>query len=72
VAGGEGPNVGAAFDRDSLDMSDRKTEAQGALWKRPDSSGGASGRGAEARPVRCWLRAHEGNLTWLGCVRSWA
>jgi hypothetical protein len=57
VAGGKGPDSGAASDHDSPDASDRKTEAQGALWKRPDSGGGASGHGAEVRPVRCWLRA---------------
>ena len=49
MAGGEGLDSGAVSDRDSPDMSCRKTEARGALWKRPDSGWYASGHaGADA------------------------
>ena len=50
------PSLGVLWDdraRRSCapDASGHKTEAQGALWKRPDFGGGASGLGAVLRPV---------------------
>jgi hypothetical protein len=68
VAGGEGPDPSAASNHVSPDASGYKTEAQGALWKRPDSVARASGRGAEEHPVNCWLRTHGRDLTRHGSV----
>ena len=51
MVGSEGPDSGAASDHDQPDASGRKTEAWGALWKRPDSEARASGLGAEVHPV---------------------
>ena len=40
---GEGSDVDVASDRDRPDVSGCKTEARGALWKRPNSGIAASG-----------------------------
>ena len=43
MVGGEGLDLGAASDHDHPDAFGHKTEARGALWKRPDSGNGTSG-----------------------------
>ena len=48
---GEGLDADAASDRDRPDASGRKTEARGALWKRPDSGIAVSGHLTVLRPV---------------------
>jgi hypothetical protein len=70
VVDGERPDSGAASNRDSPDASGHKIEALRALWKQSNSKARASGRGAEVRPVRCWLRAHGCDRTQRGSVRS--
>jgi hypothetical protein len=71
VAGEEGPNSGAESGHDQPDASNRKTEAQGALWKRPNSSDGASGPILEVRSIMCWPIEGARDLTRCGSVRSW-
>ena len=51
MAGGEGLDSGAAFDRVQPDVSDRVSASSGALQKLSGTSSGASDLRVVARPV---------------------